>query len=91
MGLSPEDRKSALERIAVTQGDIARALNPDPANLGSYRTLVCHVMKGRRWNGAEAKRIQQHIAERLGQPVAEVFPESLQVKRIVPPNAKKVA
>lgn len=70
MPLSPTERKSLLADRHITQGEIARELRVTPS-------LVCHVMAGRRYWGRDTRRIMEHIAKRVEQPVEDVFPEIL--------------
>lgn len=61
------DRKVALLRLGQNHTAIA-------AHLGVERSLVSHVMAGRRWSGSDARRVMEYIAGLLGAPLAEVFP-----------------
>ncbi len=63
------DRKVALLRIGKSHTDIAKDCKVE-------RSLVSHVMAGRRWSGPDARQVMEHIANLLGAPVMEIFPGS---------------
>lgn len=67
MPFSRLDRKVALLRIGKSHTDIAGAC-------GVERSLVSHVMAGRRWSGTDARKVMEYIAGLMGAPVDEVFP-----------------
>lgn len=70
MPMAPLDRKVALIRLRVSHQEIAAACGVD-------RSLISHVVAARRTTGEDARRVMQWIADRLGLPLAVVFPETL--------------
>lgn len=73
MGYSPEDRKTALSQINLGHPEIAKAC-------GVERSLVSHVIAGRRWMGKGARQIMAFISLKLDKPILELFPESTRKK-----------
>lgn len=69
MGFSRLDRKVALVTINMNNRMIAETLKVDAS-------LVSHVLAGRRWMGADSRRIMNFVADKVGIPVAEFFPGS---------------
>lgn len=65
MSLSPLERKVALMRKGVFMSEIGRSL-------GITGAQVSYVVAGKR----RSPRVEAAVAEVLGRPVAEVFPES---------------
>lgn len=65
MALSPRERKAALALKGIKQADIAR-------DVGVAPTHVSDVVYGRR----RSTRVEAAIAEALGRPAVEVFPNA---------------
>lgn len=64
MPMTGLDRKAELIRNSKRQSDIARAL-------GVSSTAVSDVVSGR----SRSARIEQAVAEAIGRPVEDVFPQ----------------
>ena len=73
MAFSRVDRKIALLKTGWNNVKVAD-------HLGVDRTLVSHVIAGRRWMGRDARKIMQFLAHRFGVPLVEAFPGSTRRK-----------